>query len=271
MAVDSAVGRVALRVGDLDRLVSFYTDVVGLALIERTDDRASLGVGDTPLLELGHAPEASARDREAAGLFHTAVRVPDRRALGAALARIEADWQLDGASDHRVSEALYLRDPEDNGIEIYCDRPRAEWPTADGRVQMDTLALDLDALRAVAADGPRLPPPTDIGHVHLEVPALEPARAFYVDTLGFTLRQAVDGALFVAAGDYHHHVGLNVWNERSVAGTGRGLDWYELSVPGDLSAVRKRAEAAGVDVTSTPEGFRCRDPAGIEVRVTDAR
>ncbi len=268
---ESTLGRVSLRVGDLDRLVTFYTDVVGLAVLERTPDHATLGVDGTPLLELSHAPDVPPRARRDAGLFHTAFRVPDRAALGAALTRIEDDWQLLGASDHRVSEALYLRDPEDNGIEIYRDRPRNTWPKSDGRIQMDTLPLDLDALRADASDAETCPPATDVGHVHLEVTDLDAAREFYVDTLGFGVRDVWNGALFVAAGDYHHHAGLNAWHGRSLPASGRGLAWFELVVPdGALGAARDRFEQAGIDVTDCGDGFEVRDGDGIGVRLTTA-
>lgn len=273
LPAETGVGRVALRGHDIDRLVDFYTDIVGLTAQERTADRATLGAGERPLLELIHAPDTHQRSRDETGLFHTAFRVPDRAALADALARIEDDWQLTGASDHRVSEALYLDDPEGNGVEIYCDRPESEWPTADGRVQMDTLPLDREGLRAAAAepsgtDG--VPATTDVGHVHLEVSSLSAAREFYVDTLGLRVRQEFRGALFVAAGTYHHHVGLNRWNERSAPATGLGLAWFELCVPDErtLASVRERLREAGVDIAETDRGIAVSDGDGIEVHVS---
>jgi catechol 2,3-dioxygenase len=275
LPAETSVGRVALDVADLDRLVEFYTAVVGLDVRDRTADRAVLGAGDTPLFELDREPERPARTATAAGLFHTAVRVPSRAALGDALVRIESQGALAGASDHRVSEALYLRDPEDNGIEVYCDRPRTEWPTRAGRVAMDTRPLDLDALRTAAGGADRVPPGTDVGHVHLEVTDLAATRSFYVDTLGLGVRQEVDGALFLAAGDYHHHVGLNTWNGRSTVAAGRGLDWFELHVPAEaLPTVRRRLDEAGVDVAGSGvdiaesgTGFAVEDPDGIGIRI----
>jgi catechol 2,3-dioxygenase len=272
------LGRVALGAGDLDRLVEFYESVVGLAVQHREADCATLGAGGSPLLELQADPDAPPRQPTAAGLFHTAFRVPDRAALGAALARIEADWQLTGASDHRVSEALYLRDPEDNGVEIYCERPRSAWPTSDGRVAMDTLSLDLDPLRAAAGATSEatagvgtdsLPHGTDVGHVHLEVTDLSAVRAFYVDALGFGVRQRMDGALFVAAGEYHHHLGFNVWNGSSSPAAGRGLDWVELAVPGDaLDSARQRLADHGAGVCETDDGIAVTDPHGIVVMLS---
>lgn len=268
LPAETTVGRVALRVADLDSVAGFYRSVVGLDTIRNTGNSVVLGTGDRPLLVLDQPPDAPARGRDEAGLFHTAVRVPDRTALADALARIEADWQLTGASDHRVSEALYLDDPEGNGVEIYCDRPKSAWPTADGRVQMDTLALDLHALRAEASGADGVPPATDVGHVHLEVTSLPAAREFYVDTVGLDVRQKFGGALFAAAGEYHHHVGLNRWNKRSAPARGCGLAWFELLVPdGDaLAAVRDRLCEADIDISETADGIAVDDGDGVGVR-----
>jgi catechol 2,3-dioxygenase len=258
------VGRVALRVTDLDRMVAFYEDVIGLETLDRSDDRAALGVDD-PLLILLAAPDRPARGPDETGLFHTAFRVPSRAALGDALGRIEAGWRLDGASDHRVSEALYLSDPEDNGVEVYRDRPRNDWPVGDdGRVGMDTLPLALDPLRDAATGTARAPPGTDVGHVHLEVSDLDAARSFYVDALGLRVRQAMPSALFLAFGEYHHHVGCNVWNGRSKPAEGRGLAWVELVVE-DAGAIRSRLEPAAV--TERADGIEVADPDGLSIRL----
>ena len=175
------VGRTALRVGDLEEMTGFYRDVVGLAIHERSGSRIVLGAPEQPLLELLEDPSASPRRGTEAGLYHYALRVPRRAALGAALERIQGGWQLDGAADHGVSEALYLRDPAENGIEIYWDRPRESWPIDEtGQVQMKTSPLDLDAIRAASNNGATVPVDTDLGHVHLEVLGreLDPALTF---------------------------------------------------------------------------------------------
>ncbi|MFC7157314.1 VOC family protein [Halomarina halobia] len=264
------VGRVALRVNDLDRMVEFYRDVIGLVVRRHEDGRASLGTDDEPLLELYAAPDAPKRGREETGLFHTAFRVPSRTALGDALGRVRERWRLDGASDHLVSEALYLTDPEDNGVEVYRDRPRGEWPlAADGTVRMATLPLDTDEIVDRRRGETTVRPRTTVGHVHLEVSSLSAARAFYVDALGFRVRQRYGpSALFVAAGDYHHHVGLNTWNGRTAPPAGRGLDWFELLVPrrDDLDAVRERC-ADGAGRVSDEGGRTVFDPDGIELRL----
>ncbi|MFC5972274.1 VOC family protein [Halomarina salina] len=270
----SHVGRVALRVADLGRVASFYESVVGLDRLdtdgdETSDDRATLGAGDTPLLELAARPELPERGRDETGLFHAAFLFPDRGALGDALARVEAEWRLDGASDHRVSEALYLTDPEGNGVELYRDRPGEQWPTADGRVQMDTLPLDLDALRADATGDDGAPDETTVGHIHLEVSSVPDSRAFYVEELGMNLRQEGSGAAFVAAGDYHHHVGLNSWNDRRGPGDGLGLDWFELVVPDaeTLDALATHLDARGDVFERSDDGLTVEDPDRIAVRV----
>lgn len=263
------VGRVALRVADLDRLIDFYTDTVGLRLLNRMDDAATLGAGDAALVELQAHHQATERSEDEAGLFHLAIRVPDRGALADALARLHDGWQLTGASNHGVSEALYTRDPEGNGVEVYRDRAREEWPSEGDRVAMFTEPLDLDGLAADADGDGTIPADADVGHVHLETADLEVARGFYVDELGMNVRQEWgQEALFLAAGKYHHHLGLNVWNGRSEpASDGRGLGWWELVVPDTetLTAIERRLAA----YTPAREGkaLRVSDPDGIEVRI----
>ena len=188
------VGRVALAVADLDRLTDFYADVVGLAVHDRTGERATLGTADgEPLLEL-HASDAPERGEEEAGLFHAAFRVPDRAALGAALERAEERWRLASASDHGVSEAIYLRDPEGNGIEVYYDTPREAWTElADGRLDIGSWPLDLDAVRSASDGTATVPAGSDVGHVNLEVSSVPAAGAFYRDTLGFRVRGSSEG------------------------------------------------------------------------------
>ena len=281
------IGRAALRVGDLDETTAFYRDVVGLAVLDRDGDEAVLGVGDEELLVLRRDPDAPERGPTDAGLFHTAFRVPSRAALGEALGRVRDRWRLDGASDHLVSEALYLDDPEGNGVEIYRDRSREEWPLADdGTVRMATEPLDLDGV-AAAAEGAgsadaggsppvdRVPSGTDVGHVHLEVTSLSAFEAVYVDGLGFEVGMTGPDVRFVAAGGYHHHLGANTWRGRTRPASGRGLAWFEVVVPDDaaLDAVRTRLDAAASDgavefaVEEREGGIAVIDGDGIEVRI----
>ncbi len=267
---DTTIGRVQLRVNDLDGVAGFYKDVVGLEELGRSGSHATLGIGDDVLLELDADPDAPERPPTAAGLFHVAVRVPDETALADALARIEREWILDGASDHLVSQALYLSDLEGNGVEIYCDRPKSKWSRdSEGRVAMDTLPLERGALPNGDPDR-SVPEGTDIGHVHLETTDLDRARSFYVDEVGFEVSSAFPGnATFLAAGDYHHHVGINGWNgRRELAGDHCGLDYFEIVVPG-RTLDRLAEELSGtrwVDDTLAIE-----DPDGIELRIRAAK
>ena len=296
----AGIGRVALRVGSLDRVLPFYRDALGFG-VERDargdgqPARVRLTAGGETLLALEERPDAPPRGESEAGLFHVAVRVPDRAALADALARIRrAGATLTGASDHLVSEALYLRDPAGNGVEVYRDRPREAWPRADdGGVAMDTLPLDLDDLSGAnegsdRGDADVLPAGTDVGHVHLEVADLPRAEAFYADALGMNVRARYgDAAAFLAAGDYHHHVGLNTWNGRtSPADDGLGLAWFEVAFPDAdaRDAARRRLETREDAVESDEGGRRGADddrrwdrdaptvvdPDGIRVRLVVA-
>jgi catechol 2,3-dioxygenase len=260
------VGRVALCVESLDRVLPLYRDVVGLD-VHRDGARAHLTAGGDVRLVLSEDADAPVRADDEAGLFHVAVRVPDRPALADVLSRArDAGDVLTGASDHLVSEALYLRDPEGNGVEVYCDRPRTAWPWTDDGVAMETLPLDLDGL-ATEGEGRALPPATDVGHVHLEVTDLARAEAFYVDALGLNVRARYgDDATFLAAGDYHHHVGLNTWNQRRApAAESRGLAWFELVLPDEesLTALRRHLADRGHDVETT-----VTDPDDVEIRLS---
>ncbi len=250
----TAIGAVRLRVADLGRTAGFYRSVVGLAEVERSGDVVGLGSeGGPALVELACAPGAPARPARSSGLFHLALLVPTRADLGVALRRVAgAGWRLEGASDHLVSEALYLRDPEGNGIEIYRDRPRAEWGRRGEEIEMATLPLDLEGVLA-AGDGlpteTGLPAGTHIGHVHLEVSAIAPVEEFYAGTLGFDVTaRSYPGALFVSAGGYHHHVGLNTWQSAGAPPPppgALGLERFELMLPStaDRDALARRAGA----------------------------
>jgi len=267
---ETHIGRTALRVNDIDEMTGFYRDVVGLSILRQSDDRAILGVADIPLLIIEEAKDALERHSSSAGLFHNAFRVPSREALGDALARIREHWQLGGASDHGVSEALYLTDPEGNGIEIYRDYPRDEWPYSDdGTVRMGTYALELEPIAAAAAGDLNLPDGTDVGHVHLEVSSLEEFSDFYVDLIGFEAQITTPAALFVSAGGYHHHLGANTWSRRSKPASGRGISWFEIVVPDTaaLAEIQARIEDSEYPVSETDDGISVTGPDKIEVRL----
>lgn len=270
LPADTRIGRVALRTADRAELVEFYRDVVGLEVYSRGPETTTLGAGGQPLLEVDEAQTASPRTHTETGLYHTAFRVPSRKALGGALERIRAQWTLDGASDHDVSEALYLSDPAGNGVEIYCDRPRNQWQTNDGMVQMGTSPLDLEEVTAVADESDSIDPETTVGHIHLEVSDTRDAREFYERTIGFDVTVDLEpSALFLAAGGYHHHVGLNTWNDRSMPASGSGLAWFEflLSDESAVSALRERVASADYPITDLESGFEVSDPDGIAIRI----
>jgi catechol 2,3-dioxygenase len=214
---DAHIGRVGLTVTDLVRSVAFYRDVLGFRASTRDGRIAHLGAAGGPVLvELHETPNAIPKPRRSTGLYHFAILVPSRAALGRSLRRLtERHWPLTGASDHLVSEALYLDDPDGLGIEIYRDRPRHEWPRRNGQLAMATDPLDVQGVHdepGAEAAWTGLDAGTVIGHVHLHVPHLDAAEALYCGRIGFdpTVR-GYPGALFVAAGGYHHHLGLNTW------------------------------------------------------------
>ncbi|MGK9050238.1 VOC family protein [Neorhizobium petrolearium] len=261
-----------LVVGDLGLVSDFYRKIIGLKVLEKNASGEVLGVEGQPLLTLTTGNNVARAPRNAAGLFHTAFLVPDRRELARWLAHAaENDVRLDGASDHLVSEALYLSDPEGNGIEIYRDRKPEEWTYhPDGTVAMATERLNLQALYDSApkeswngmADG------TAIGHIHLQVGDVPQADAFYRDVLGLKVMARYPGASFFATGGYHHHIAANIWNSRG-AGTREenmtGLSDYTLRF-NDKAALDKALaalEAQEIATTKTAEGFSLKDPWDI--------
>ncbi|MEF8973406.1 MAG: VOC family protein [Haloarcula sp.] len=267
---ETEIGRVALTVADPPPVVDFYCDIVGLHVLDSGGDRTILGAGGQELLILNHRPDAPARDAAGTGLYHVAFRVPSRGALGDALRRIDSEWTLAGASDHGVSEALYLSDPAGNGVEIYRDRPEEAWDeTPSGHVEMVTEPLDTRAVAAAAAGERSMPAESDVGHVHLEVSSVETARSFYVDTLGLRVRATYDGAVFLAAGEYHHHIGANVWQGRTRPHHGQGLAWFEIRLPdaATLDATRERFRRSEYAVSETDAGLTVRDSDDIELRL----
>ena len=277
------MGAVRLTVADLEGAHDFYRDAIGLSELEPRDGILRLGTGDSSdagIVELVGEPDAPPRPRGTSGLFHLAILVPSRADLARALQRVaEAGWRLTGASDHLVSEALYLSDPEGNGIEIYRDRPREEWPVRDGVLQMDTLPLDLDGvlgeLRREHADA-AMPAGTRIGHVHLNVGDLTAAEAFYSAALGFDVTvRGYPGALFVSAGGYHHHLGLNTWVGEGAPpppSGSRGLRQFEIVLPSadQLAEEEDRLTEAGFEPAREDDHVRVTDPSGNDVVLTSS-
>ncbi len=274
IAPATTVGPVSLTVSSLDRALSFYGGVLGLSATRHPGGTAVLSGGaSTPVVSLTEVASAQPQPRRTTGLYHLAMLVPSRPALARALARlVEARYPLHGASDHLVSEALYLADPDGNGIEIYADRPRDRWPRRDQTVQMASDPLDLEGLLAElsgpgAGAGPPMDPATSIGHVHLRVSDLKQSEAFYHGVLGFDVSQRdYPGALFVAAGGYHHHIGMNTWGGAGAPpppSESVGLRWFAINVPDgpELKAVLARVRMANIDVRQTDAGWFLRDPS----------
>ncbi len=276
IAADSRMGTVRLTVPDLARSRAFYEESLGLRGRPVGYGDLALGVGDgRALVELREDRSAARRDPRATGLFHLAVALPSRLDLAHALRRLAGSgWPLDGASDHLVSEALYLSDPDGNGIELYRDRPREEWTRGEIGPEMATLALDLrglaDELGSATGPQPQAPAQTTIGHVHLQVSELAEIERFYSGLLGFDVTvRGYPGALFVSAGGYHHHLGLNTWHSAGspAPATGSlGLRSYEILLPGEdeLQRVTGRLADAGLAAEPDPEqgGRLVRDPSG---------
>lgn len=256
----TTVGRVTLTVRDLAGVRDFYERVVGLREIEAGTGKVVLGADARPLVELVEDLAAPPRPPRTTGLFHLALLVPDRAELARSLQRlIETRWPLAGASDHLVSEALYLSDPEGNGIEIYRDRPPSEWEYDGDELRMATLPLDLENLLGERdggepAAGTPVPGDTSMGHVHLNVDDLDAGERFYAGLLGLDVTaRGYPGALFLAVGGYHHHIGLNTWRGEGIPAPppgSLGLRSFELALP-DRQASEEIVDPAGNTVRLT--------------------
>jgi catechol 2,3-dioxygenase len=272
IAPDTAMGAVELTVAELERSRRYYEQEVGLRVLGEDGERLSLGVGGTELLVLVEEPGARPGDGHT-GLFHFALLTPDRPSLARWLAHAARDRvSLTGLSDHFVSEAIYLRDPDHHGIEIYADRPREGW---EGRVEegMTTLPLDVSSLLGELEDPETepfegLPEGTTMGHVHLRVAAIPDTLAFYRDLLGFDLMASYgEQAAFLAAGGYHHHLGANTWESAGAppppAGTA-ALRQATILLPdtAERDRVAARVADAGQEPETAPGGVAVRDPSG---------
>jgi catechol 2,3-dioxygenase len=273
---ETHVGGVTLQVSDLQRSMEYYSDVLGMALLDRGRDVARLGAGASrrPLVVLREQRGVARAPRTGRfGLFHFAILLPDRPSLGRFAAHLFAAGIRPGMADHAVSEALYLTDPDGLGIEVYADRPRSSWTQHRNELVMVTEPLDIaDVIAAGKGDTwTRMPDGTAMGHIHLHVADLNASEAFYHATLGFDQTVwSYPGALFMSAGGYHHHLATNVWSPGPSAGAdeARLLEW-ELIVPSveDAARVARRLAKAGYAATGLGDGWVTADPWRTRLRI----
>jgi catechol 2,3-dioxygenase len=271
------LGGVELTITDLDRALDFYTRVIGLSVREGDDRYATLGAGGEDLVTLRADPQARPAGRRA-GLYHYALLFPTREELARVARRVaESRTRIDGASDHGTHEAIYLPDPDGNGVELAADRPREQWPDAHGGDLFGAgpAPLDVGALFATIGDSPPSPlaqPGLRMGHIHLHVGDLDAATRFYRDGLGFEVMATLPTAVFVAAGRYHHHVAYNVWRGVGVGpapADAIGLRHWTLITEGaaQRDAAAARLGALGVALEQRPDGTLARDPSGNAVLI----
>ncbi len=284
--IDAAtqMGPVHYTAANLERQIAFYRDRLGFQLLRRDGDTAALGAGTRELVRLTEVRDARPA-RRTTGLYHTAFLVPSRWELAQLVRRIaETRTPIQGHSNHHTHLAFYLPDAEGNGIELAWDFPREAWPMRDGHLYpdgMERAGVDIDDLFLELERDPSpwagLSAETTVGHVHLHTATLDTAQDFYQNILGFdtTLRAESFAAVFVSAGGYHHHLGLNVWNGVGAppAPPGSiGLRYFTITLPtaAALQAVTERLDRAGIPIAATAEGLGVTDPAGIGVRLTTA-
>jgi catechol 2,3-dioxygenase len=267
---DTRMGVVSLSVSSLATSLAYYQDHIGLSVLEQNASDATLGVAGLPLLHLHEVPGARLV-RRATGLYHFALRVPTRHDLARVILQFSKNrTPVSGASDHLVSEALYLSDPDGHGIEIYRDRPRAEWYDKQGQMQMGTEPMDVNSIVAELRENEEpwtgLPAGTDMGHVHLQIANVAQADEFYLGKVGFSKMFDWPSASFIGAGGYHHHLGMNTWAGVGVpappADAARLLS-YEIMLPSSasLNATRDQLHAAGVEITEREDGWSVVDPS----------
>ncbi|MET3549046.1 VOC family protein [Paenibacillus cellulositrophicus] len=284
MHPEMKLGPVKIKISRMDRSIAFYTEIIGLEVLKREGSTAELGPrgSASPILILEELEDAViVPERSHAGLYHFAILLPSREHLGTVVRHfIQTDTPF-GQGDHAVSEAIYLSDPDQNGIEVYADRPRDTWrKEPNGNYVMVTEAVDLRGLleQSAGLEWQGLPAGTVIGHVHFHVGSLPEAKRFYCDILGFDVvgDYARMRALFISAGGYHHHVGLNIWagaGAPPVPANGTGIDYMTIVLPGarEVEELVQQVREAGMAAEEQEEGaFLVRDPWNIGVRLTSA-
>jgi catechol 2,3-dioxygenase len=277
---DIKLGLVKLNVSNLERSIRFYKEIVGLQVLQSTSTKAELTIdGSQPFLLLEEIQHAQVTPRRsAAGLNHFAILLPTRKDLGASLRNLIQSGIHIGQADHLVSEALYITDPDNNGIEIYCDRPRSTWRRdASGNYIMASDPIDWEGLLSEAEgyEWNGLPVGTTLGHIHFHVKNLQKSKVFYCDILGFDVvadASETMKALFISAGGYHHHIGMNIWAGEDAPtrpSNGTGLDYYTIVFPNEKTRneALERLQGEGVQATELDDALFVTDPSGIRLRL----
>ncbi|MEO1288505.1 MAG: VOC family protein [Chloroflexota bacterium] len=270
MTDDYTVGTVYLNVSNLDTMLAFYQENIGLRVHDQYDNQASLGAGADDLLVLTETPDRI-HNPHATGLFHLAILVPDRAQLAKSFQHlVETKTRLQGLSEHLVSEAIYLADPDGNGIEIYRDRPREAW-YKNGQFQLTTTRMDVDGVMS-ALDGQDatwqgLPKDTIMGHIHLHVSQIPQTEAFYHDVLGMDTMANMGSATFMSYDGYHHHLGANIWGGRQRrTGHELGLEKYDLHIPEQqLEVILVQAEKNNITITESNGAYTLLDPSNTQI------
>lgn len=271
------VKQIVLKVRDLNKSLVFYQEILGLEILEKKVNKVLLTAdGATAMITLTSSGDIIEKLPNRTGLYHFAILLPDRFQLGLFLKNMrEKNYEITGGSDHGVSEAIYLKDPDDNGIEVYADLDTSEWNRKNGQIEMVTESLDYEGILNEAAnsewDG--MPKKAKIGHIHFQVSDLEKAKKFYVQGLGFDIIQRLGkSALFLSTGGYHHHIGLNTWDIKgadTLPENSAGLEYYTLNFPDQ----KKRNESLenlkkmGYKVIEKDNGIFTEDPAGNVIKL----
>lgn len=278
--VNVQISNVNLQVPDLERSKKFYCDLLGFHAVRKENTLGLYAKKDhPPLLVLTENKNAVQKSQWSTGLFHVAILFPNRKELARIFKRLyENQWQFQGFADHGVSEALYLADPDGNGIELYADRPREQWKRENGEIVMFTKSLDLENLLLELPDEPDIwagiSEATTIGHIHLQVSDLAKAEQFYQHILGFEVTaRSYPGALFLAADGYHHHVGLNTWNSRGASSPppdAVGLLSYGISIrdTGAKAAILERVHRANITMKEQGKDVLIQDQDGIKIFIS---
>jgi catechol 2,3-dioxygenase len=275
----TTMGKVLLKTANLNPMLDFYHGVVGLQILQQAENKILLGTLGHAVIQLNADADAILQSRSATGLYHTAILFPDKRSLAMKVYQL-ADMNIQfGYADHLVSEAFYLSDPDGNGVELYHDRPRSEWKWSNGSVRMASDAIDFEEFFSVITDADRhspqseAPEGTRVGHVHLKVSDISAAEGFYHEVLGFDITAKLPGALFVSAGGYHHHIGMNTWESRGgkpQLNPAAGLEEVNIVVPTleEIDRLAEQIERSGISVTRTMATAVFRDPFSIQIRLS---